>query len=301
MPPGWDIRGPEPYRFTGCGSHKFYANDGQVAGYRFRWCFLEGGTTCDRDEVNGWSTDNVITPGTAWKKCTGYRGCSAARNEAPTAAQANSSTPLEDKEDWSDCCRICTEDTSGCVQWSYDVGANLCHLFHTTQATTAQTGFYSGTPGYNEDILSCFTENQFDTCTPSVQGLFIAGMVLLGLMACTSARMQDSSVMRQGGLCDVRALTRRAVCFSCPPFFPKLCCCSLVEAPCWGKDCRHGPFAKRVAYTLVKQESHQEQRTVSTKHGTSVRGESATWGFTLDAHSLRADCHRHVLPRDDSV
>lgn len=182
-----------PYRFIGCGAHKFYRDRSalQIGGYPWRICYTYGGNRCTiTDTSQKHSLNSQITH----RLCSGDYDCGASSDrqvQGGTFIGAQVLRLTDDEgmlNDWTNCCQICGQ-TNECAAWDFSIETMNCQLFSAFEGlriadnSTENTAplWYAGTPGFDDKPVQCWFRNQYDTCTENYTIILIASVVLCAI------------------------------------------------------------------------------------------------------------------------
>lgn len=192
--PSENIEYGGPYKFIGCGAHKYYRDkaEDQIAGYPWRFCYTYGGQAgCQMTKTSQkYSLNGVI----AYRFCNGDYECNTKAQLVVANGTLVESQVLEETDsdghlqDWTNCCRLCRV-TSGCKEWDFSVETMVCRLFSEVVSTRSTSGtsengapyWYHGTLGFDDAPATCWFRNEYETCNDNFRAIFLA-VVILGLI-----------------------------------------------------------------------------------------------------------------------
>ena len=186
-----------PYKFIGCGAHKFYHDVDewgvdQVAGYPYTLCYTYGGKAgCSGvPTTQQFSLNDQIS---YRKNCGGDYDCNAVANSVVTSGEEIGMKVLDEfdgngiLQDWTNCCREC-RFKDGCVNWGFDISNMNCHFYSGNGFISAliiadPPVSFTGKVGYDDHPVDCHTyRNEYDTCEMKpLEGLFGVGILFLVL------------------------------------------------------------------------------------------------------------------------
>mmetsp|Transcript_19263 Transcript_19263/g.24832 ORF Transcript_19263/g.24832 Transcript_19263/m.24832 type:complete len:446 (-) Transcript_19263:26-1363(-) len=187
-----NIQDGGPYRFIGCGAHKFYRDrsERQIGGYPWRICYTYGGNGgCTMTKT---SRKHALNYQIAHRLCSGDYDCGASSDRQVQGGKFIGAQVLRltDDEgmlnDWTNCCQICGQ-TNECTAWDFSIETMNCQLFSAFEGlrvnSTSNTAplWYAGTPGFDDKPVECWFRNQYDTCTENYEIIFVVSIVLCGI------------------------------------------------------------------------------------------------------------------------
>jgi hypothetical protein len=188
-----NIQDGGPYRFIGCGAHKFYRDRSakQIGGYPWRICYTYGGNRCTMTNT---SQKHSLNSQITHRLCSGDYDCGASSDrqvQGGTFIGAQVLRPTDDEgmlNDWTNCCQICGQ-TIECAAWDFSIETMNCQLFSAFESlriaenSTENTAplWYAGTPGFDDKPVECWFRNQYDTCTENYTRILIASVVLCAI------------------------------------------------------------------------------------------------------------------------
>lgn len=266
-----DIERGGPYKFIGCGAHKYYRDkeERQIAGYPWRLCFTVGGKQgCQMTKT---SQKHSLNNQIAYRFCNGDYDCDVKAHHRIAFGTVLDSLILDEfdqdgyLQDWTNCCRQCRLHEGNCTVWDFSVETNTCRIFGTDSYTAEERMpageiwppmWYYGTPGFDDAPVEC-SRNEYDTCKDN--------LTIQWAVALSSGTIGFTLVL----------------CFACA-----ICLKSAGATFVATDDVTPGP-------------TRSETRTRSTKHGTetyTVSIHSACVVYRMDGNVRRDTLERGSTP-----